>query len=95
MTDELRRQFRDRLFVVARERHRRAAAGLASGDPEIVRAELHSLAGEAHMLGELTLAGFASAGEQAAKGWAAGSEVERREAASALTGIASVLEKFG
>lgn len=91
MTDELRRQFRDRLLVVARERHRRAAAGLASGDPEVVRAELHSLAGEAHMLGERELAGFASSGERAAEDWRDRGEAERQRAADALAGIAAVL----
>ncbi len=80
MNEALRLKFRGRLFTVGRERHRRATYGFETGDPETIRAELHALAGEAHMLGETALATAAGEGERAALGWHNGDEVERERA---------------
>ena len=92
MTETLREQFRARLFSVARERHRRAAAALADGDAEAVRAQLHALAGEAHMLGEEAMAAAAVDGERAALDWRTGAESDRPRIAEALARLAAVLD---
>lgn len=91
MNEALRRKFRERLFTVARERHQRAARGFGDNDPEVVRAELHALAGEAHMLGEIDLATAAGEGERAALGWRAGVGVERERVGQVLDDLAALL----
>lgn len=80
MSDDLRAKFRDRFIAVAQERVKLGIQNLSDqGDAAVVRAELHSLAGEAALIGFDDIANTARTGEAAAEEW-----VERGEASSQL-----------
>lgn len=93
MNEELRLHFVARLFAVARERTERATAGLDRDDAELVRSELHALAGEAHMLGETAMADAAIRGESAASAWSGGAADQRAVTAESLREIAALIER--
>ncbi len=86
MIEELRAKFRGRFITTAKARVHKAAEHIdGEGNAAVVRGELHSLAGEAAMLGFEEIASSARTGERAARSWRDDGSVEgRSECARAL-----------
>jgi CheY-like chemotaxis protein len=95
MIDELRARFRDRFIDTARERVRKSLAliGDAQG-AETLTIELHSLAGEAALLGLTKISESARAGELAAREWSEGDESGKVRCARAVRLVSRYVEAF-
>jgi HPt (histidine-containing phosphotransfer) domain-containing protein len=79
MMEELRAKFRGRFITTARARLDTARQNLeGAGNAALVRGELHSLAGEAAMLGFDEIASSARIGERAARSWRDDGNAEAR-----------------
>ncbi|MGE0546216.1 MAG: Hpt domain-containing protein [Kofleriaceae bacterium] len=88
MIDELRAKFRGRFISTAQGRVRKALQHVTgTGDPAVVRGELHSLAGEAAMLGFDEIASSARAGELAARRWRDQGDVQGQQECAAVLGV--------
>lgn len=95
MLDELRARFRTRFIETARARIRLSLSLL--GDPDGAAqlvTELHSLAGEASMLGLDDIAEIARSGEDAAKEWQTGTVVAQVRCARAVRTLSQQVEAF-
>ena len=95
MLDELRARFRTRFIETARERIRRSLSllGGSDGAAQLVT-ELHSLAGEASMLGLDDIAEIARSGEESAKQWQAGSSAAQVACARTMRTLSQRVEAF-
>lgn len=95
MIDELRARFRTRFIDTARGRVRRALAliGEADGARELMT-ELHSLAGEAALLGLAEISEEARSGELAAKQWAEGDAAAKLRCVRAVRAVSRAVEDF-
>jgi CheY-like chemotaxis protein/HPt (histidine-containing phosphotransfer) domain-containing protein len=94
MIDAMRSRFRDKFVAIARERLARAMATLAADDGAApTRAELHALAGEAAMLGEVEIADTARSAETLAERWRDhGDAKARAEVARAIRTMTRAVE---
>jgi HPt (histidine-containing phosphotransfer) domain-containing protein len=93
MMEELRAKFRGRFITTARARLDTAKQHMEGGNPALVRGELHSLAGEAAMLGYDEIASSARIGERAARSWRDEGKAEARsECARTLGELTRQLE---
>ena len=95
MLDEMRQRFGPRFLETARVRIRRSLELL--GKPTETKAlitELHSLAGEASMLGLQALSDTARSGEQHAKEWAKGSTTAPLYCARSVRALSHQIEQF-
>lgn len=95
MIEELRARFRTRFIETARGRVRRSLELLGSkeGAPELVT-ELHSLAGEAALLGLQELSDAARTGELSAKQWSEGQATGQLRCARAVRSVSQLVEAF-
>lgn len=95
MLDELRARFRTRFIETARDRIRRSLSllGGSDGAAQLVT-ELHSLAGEASMLGLDDIAEIARNGEDAAKQWQKGSSTAQVACARTMRTLSQRVEAF-
>lgn len=95
MLDELRARFRTRFIETARERIHRSLSllGDAGGATQLVT-ELHSLAGEASMLGLDKIAEIARSGEDAAREWQTGTARAQVTCARAVRTLSQRVEAF-
>ncbi len=64
MIEDLLERFLPRFRLLARERMTKIRAACAAGDRELAAMELHALAGEASVLGALTLGDLARVAER-------------------------------
>lgn len=97
MTDDVRARFLPRFVAIGGERCARALAAITggAGAPVVAKGELHTLAGEAGILGLAELARMAQDGERACASWAEGGEVAARaRAAVAVRGLAAAIRKL-
>ena len=93
MLEELRARFRTRFIDTARDRIRRCLAMLGeSSSAGNVASELHSLAGEAAMLGFDDISVLARNGEAAARRWLAGSTAAHVECARVVRSLGREVE---
>ncbi|MEM9491814.1 MAG: response regulator [Myxococcota bacterium] len=95
MIEELRARFGPRFVATARERVRCSLELLSStdGSAQLVN-ELHSLAGEAAMLGLNELSDAAREGEQEAKNWDKGSTTSKLYCARHIRVLSRLIEQF-
>ncbi|MBE7451148.1 MAG: response regulator [Kofleriaceae bacterium] len=99
MTDDLRARFLPRFVEVAARRVARgleAVTGPGPGQALVARTELHSLAGEAGILGLVEVAAAAQAGEEESRRWLeAGDDVDARaRCAVALRTVSRLLREL-
>lgn len=95
MLEELRARFRNRFIDTARDRIRRCLTMLSdSGRAMELASELHSLAGEAAMLGLDTISATARSGEDAARQWSAASTAAQVACARAVRTLRQQVEAF-
>jgi CheY-like chemotaxis protein/HPt (histidine-containing phosphotransfer) domain-containing protein len=93
MLEELRARFRTRFIDTARDRIRRCLAMLSeSSSAGNVASELHSLAGEAAMLGFDEVSVLAHDGEAAARRWLAGSTAAHVECARVVRSLGRAVD---
>jgi CheY-like chemotaxis protein/HPt (histidine-containing phosphotransfer) domain-containing protein len=93
MLEELRARFRTRFIDTARDRIRRCLAMLGESSSAVnVASELHSLAGEAAMLGFEDISELARNGEAAARRWHAGSTAAHVECARVVRNLGREVE---
>jgi PleD family two-component response regulator len=95
MLEELRARFRNRFIDTARDRIRRCLTMLSdSGRAMELASELHSLAGEAAMLGLDAISATARSGEEAARQWSAASTAAQVACARAVRTLRQQVEAF-
>lgn len=97
MTDDVRARFLPRFVAVGGERCARALAAITggAGAPAVAKSELHTLAGEAGILGLRELAQLAAGGERDCASWAERGEVAARaRAAIAVRNLAAAIRKL-
>jgi CheY-like chemotaxis protein/HPt (histidine-containing phosphotransfer) domain-containing protein len=95
MLEELRARFRNRFIDTARDRIRRCLTMLSeSGRAMELASELHSLAGEAAMLGLDSISVTARNGEDAARQWNAASTAAQVACARAVRTLRQQVEAF-
>lgn len=95
MLEELRARFRNRFIDTARDRIRRCLTMLSeSGRAMELASELHSLAGEAAMLGLDSISATARSGEDAARQWNAASTAAQVACARAVRTLRQQVEAF-
>jgi CheY-like chemotaxis protein/HPt (histidine-containing phosphotransfer) domain-containing protein len=95
MLEELRARFRNRFIDTARDRIRRCLTMLSeSGRAMELASELHSLAGEAAMLGLDSISVTARSGEDAARQWNAASTAAQVACARAVRTLRQQVEAF-
>jgi len=97
VTDDVRARFLPRFVAVGGERCARALAAITggAGAPAVAKSELHTLAGEAGILGLRELAERAAGGERDCARWAEGGEVAARaRAAIAVRELAAAIRKL-
>ena len=97
MTDGVRARFLPRFVELGGQRCARALTAIThgAGEPAVARGELHTLAGEAGILGLAELARAAQDGERACVAWAERGEVAARaQAAIAVRGLAAAIRKL-
>ncbi len=95
MLEELRARFRNRFIDTARDRIRRCLTMLSeSGRAMELANELHSLAGEAAMLGLDSISVTARSGEDAARQWNAASTAAQVACARAVRTLRQQVEAF-
>jgi CheY-like chemotaxis protein/HPt (histidine-containing phosphotransfer) domain-containing protein len=95
MLEELRARFRNRFIDTARDRIRRCLTMLSeSGRAMELAGELHSLAGEAAMLGLDSISATARSGEEAARQWSAASTAAQVACARAVRTLRQQVEAF-
>jgi CheY-like chemotaxis protein/HPt (histidine-containing phosphotransfer) domain-containing protein len=95
MLEELRARFRNRFIDTARDRIRRCLTMLSeSGRAMDLASELHSLAGEAAMLGLDSISATARSGEEAARQWNAASTAAQVACARAVRTLRQEVEAF-
>lgn len=95
MLEELRARFRNRFIDTARDRIRRCLTMLSeSGRAMELASELHSLAGEAAMLGLDSISDTARGGEDAARQWSAASTAAQVACARAVRTLRQQVEAF-
>lgn len=93
MLEELRARFRTRFIDTARDRIRRSLDKLGESSSAVdVASELHSLAGEAAMLGFDAISVIARNGEAAARRWHAGSTAAQVECARIVRTLSREVE---
>jgi CheY-like chemotaxis protein len=97
VTDDVRARFLPRFVAVGGERCARALAAITggAGAPAVAKSELHTLAGEAGILGLRELADRAVGGERECATWAERGEVAARaRAAIAVRELAAAIRKL-
>jgi CheY-like chemotaxis protein/HPt (histidine-containing phosphotransfer) domain-containing protein len=93
MLEELRARFRTRFIDTARDRIRRSLGKLGESSSAVdIAGELHSLAGEAAMLGFDAISLIARNGEAAARRWHAGSTAAQVECARIVRTLGREIE---
>lgn len=96
MLEELRARFRTRFIDTARDRIRRCLTALGDASRAVdVAHELHSLAGEAAMLGFDAISDIARNGEAAARRWHASGAAGQIECARAVRTLAREIDALG
>jgi CheY-like chemotaxis protein len=95
MLEELRARFRTRFIDTARDRIRRCLAMLSESSRAMdIAGELHSLAGEAAMLGFDDISEVARSADAAARSWHGGSTTARVACARAVRALARQIDEL-
>ena len=95
MIDELRERFRDRFVAMAQERIQKSLIMLGDhANAEALALELHSLAGEASMLGLHDIAGLARESETTARKWWQGDATAQVRCARSIRVLKRHVEAF-
>lgn len=95
MQEELRARFRDRFIKTARERVKKSVGLLGSDDEaKTLMIELHSLAGEAALLGLKDISDSARKGELAARDWLEGDAAAKLRCVRLVRQVSRHVEAF-